>query len=126
MTKSKQKDRMVIVLFLIPAIVLFFAFIVYPVINTIILSFQSWKGIYGAPKDFVGIDNCVKVLQSGNFWNALLNSLYFMIGGFGVLLPLSFGLALLITSKLHGKRFMKTSYFMPVIDRKSTRLNSSH
>lgn len=115
MTKSKQRERMVIVLFLLPALVLFLSFIVYPVLNTLVLSFQNWKGIYGAPKDFVGIENYTRVLQSGNFWNALLNSVYFMIGGFGVLLPLSFGLALLITSKMRGKKFMKTSYFMPVM-----------
>ena len=106
---------MVIVLFLLPALVLFMSFIAYPVFNTIVLSFQSWRGIYGAPRDFVGIANYVRVLQSENFWNALLNSVYFMIGGFGVLLPLSFGLALLITSNMRGKKFMKTSYFMPVM-----------
>jgi ABC-type sugar transport systems, permease components len=115
MTKSKQRERMVIVLFLLPALVLFMSFIAYPVFNTIVLSFQSWRGIYGAPRDFVGIANYVRVLQSENFWNALLNSVYFMIGGFGVLLPLSFGLALLITSNMRGKKFMKTSYFMPVM-----------
>jgi len=115
MTKSKQRERMVIVLFLLPALVLFMSFIAYPVFNTIVLSFQSWRGIYGAPRDFVGIANYVRVLQSENFWNALLNSVYFMIGGFGVLLPLSFGLALLITSNMRGKKFMKTAYFMPVM-----------
>jgi len=115
MTNKKYKDRLIIVLFLLPALALFISLIVYPVFNTIVLSFQSWKGIYGAPKTFVGIENYIRVFQSENFWNALLNSFYFMLGGFGVLLPLSFGLALLITSKLKGRKFMKTSYFMPVM-----------
>jgi len=115
MSKKKRADSLIIIFFLLPALVLFFCFIVYPVFNTIILSFQSWKGIYGSPKDFVGINNYLRVLKSKSFWNALLNSSYFIIGGFGVLLPLSFGLALLITSKLKGRKFMKTAYFMPVM-----------
>ena len=45
----------------------------------------------------------------------MLNSFWFIVGGFLVLMPLSFALALLITSKLKFTRFMKTAYFMPVI-----------
>ena len=45
----------------------------------------------------------------------MLNSFYFMVGGFVILMPLSFGLALLVTSKMRFRRFFKTSYFMPVM-----------
>lgn len=115
LTHKKKKDSIIIIAFLLPAMILFFSLIIYPVFNTIFLSFHSWKGVYGAVKEFVGIANYEKVLSSDSFWNALLNSVYFMIGGFVVLMPLSFGLALLITSKLRGTKFMKTSFFMPVM-----------
>lgn len=94
---------------------MFGMFIIYPVCNTIYLSFHSWKGIYGSPYKWVGIKNFVKVLGDDAFWGSLLNSVYFMIGGFVVLMPLAFGLALLITSKLRGTKFFKTAYFMPVM-----------
>jgi len=113
--KKKMKDRIIITIFLLPALIIFFSLIVYPVCNTIYLSFVSWKGIWGAPKKFVGLSNFIKVLGSGSFWNAMLNSFYFIIGGFVVLMPLSFGLALLITSKLKATKLMKTAYFMPVM-----------
>lgn len=112
---KKNKNRMIIIVFLLPALLLFFMFIVYPVCNTIYLSFHSWKGVYGMPKTFLGLSNYKTVLESKSFWNSLLNSFYFMVGGFAILMPLSFGLALLITSKLKGTRLMKTSYFMPVM-----------
>ena len=38
-----------------------------------------------------------------------------MAGGFIILMPLSFILALIITSNIRGKRFYKTAYFMPVM-----------
>ncbi len=115
MRHRKINEKIIIVTFLLPALLLFFGLIVYPVCNTIFLSFHSWKGVYGAAKNFVGLDNYGKVLTSKSFWNAMLNSVYFMIGGFVILMPLAFGLALLITSKLKGTKLMKTAFFMPVM-----------
>lgn len=113
--KKKFSSHLTIILFLAPALILFAMFILYPVCNTIYLSFHSWKGIYGSPVNFVGMKNYAQVLSNEEFWRSLLNSVFFMIGGFVVLMPLSFGLALLITSKLRGTKIMKTSYFMPVM-----------
>lgn len=113
--KKKFSSNFTIILFLAPALILFAMFILYPVCNTVYLSFHSWKGIYGSPVNFVGLKNYGQVLTSADFWRSLLNSLFFMIGGFVILMPLSFGLALLITSKLRGTKIMKTSYFMPVM-----------
>ncbi|MGE4284245.1 MAG: carbohydrate ABC transporter permease [Clostridia bacterium] len=112
---KKTKDLGISVLFLAPAIILFIGFIIFPVGETFTLSFKSWKGIFGAPKELVGFTNYMRVLGSKSFWNSMLNILYFILGGFVVLMPLSFGLALLITSNLRGTRLMKTAFFMPVM-----------
>lgn len=113
--KKRRSSKTTIILYLAPAVILFVMFILYPVINTIYLSFNSWKGIYGSPVKFVGLTNYKQVLQNEAFWKSLLNSFFFMVGGFCVLMPLSFGLALIITSKLRGTKFMKTAFFMPVM-----------
>ncbi|MCR1842722.1 carbohydrate ABC transporter permease [Murimonas intestini] len=113
--KKRRSSKTTIILYLAPAVILFVMFILYPVINTIYLSFNSWKGIYGSPVNFVGLTNYKQVLQNNAFWKSLLNSFFFMVGGFCVLMPLSFGLALIITSKLRGTKFMKTAFFMPVM-----------
>lgn len=111
----RNKEVLVSVLLSLPALVLFIALIIYPVCNTVYLSFTKWKGIAGIPKQFVGLDNYIKVLSNDSFWNALLNSGYFMIGGFLILMPLSFALALIVTSRMKYTRFLKTAYFMPVM-----------
>ena len=67
------------------------------------------------PLKFVGVENYVQVLTSNAFWNAMLNSGYFMAGTFLILMPLAFLLGLLVTSKLWGTGFMKTMYYLPVI-----------
>ncbi len=111
----KRKDHLISILFLFPALLLLCVFIIYPTISTIKLSFHSWKGIYGMAQEFVGFSNFQKVLTSDTFWNAMLNSVYFMIGTFVILMPLSFSLALVVTSKLKFTGFMKTMYYLPVI-----------
>lgn len=112
---KKRKENIIIALFLAPSLLIFMIFILYPVFNTIYLSFHSWKGIYGSNLLFVGFDNYIRVLKSEHFYKALLNSVYFLIGGFIILMPLSFLLALLITSKLKYTKLMKTSFFMPIM-----------
>lgn len=90
-------------------------FVIYPIISNVVLSVQSWKGIFGMPKEFVGAKNYVSVLTSGSFWRSMANSGIFLIVGFLIQMPLSFALALLISSKLKGVGAYKTVYYLPVI-----------
>ncbi len=111
----EDKSLFISILLLLPAVTLVLVFIVNPIIQSIYLSFFRWKGVLGGSMPFVGIDNYTRVLSSGQFWNAMKNTLFFMIGGFCILMPLSFILALIITSKIKFVRFFKASYFMPVM-----------
>lgn len=113
--RRRIKDHVFSFALLLPAFTLLALFIIYPMISTIRLSFNSWKGIYGVPYEFIGFKNYEKILGSDVFWNALINSVYFMVGTFVVLMPLSFGLALLVTSRLRFRSFMKTMYYLPVM-----------
>ena len=113
--KIRRKDYAIAISFLLPALLLIAFFIIYPVCDTVFLSFHSWKGSFGTPKKWMGIDNYINILTSELFWKSMLNSFWFIVGGFLVLMPLSFALALRITSSLRFTRFMKTAYFMPVI-----------
>lgn len=113
--RARQKDLMISIFFLIPAVSICTVFIIYPVLEAAKLSFVKWNGMFGTAKEFVGWGNYINILSSGDFWNAMLNSLYFVLGGFLILMPLSFGLALLITSKIKFTGFFKTCYFLPVM-----------
>ncbi|MGB4405543.1 MAG: sugar ABC transporter permease [Sphaerochaeta sp.] len=112
---KKLRDYILSFTFLLPALLLLAVFILYPVFSTLRLSFNSWRGIFGVPLKYVGLENYDQVLTSSTFWNAMLNSGYFMVGTFLILMPLAFMLGLLVTSKLRGTGFMKTMYYLPVI-----------
>jgi raffinose/stachyose/melibiose transport system permease protein len=102
-------------LFLLPALALFGVLLLNPIIQAVYQSFFSWKGIAGVPLQWVGLGNYRMILKDGLFWLSMGDSLIFMAGGFLILMPLSFVLALIITSGIKGTRFYKTAFFMPVM-----------
>ena len=99
--KLDKKDLALSLAFLLPAILITVIFVIYPVFDTVGLSFRKWNGMFGAAKQWVGLENYQKIFSDNLFWNAMLNSVYFMIGGFVILMPLSFGLAMLVTTKIN-------------------------
>ena len=113
--KIKRKNFLKSILFVLPGVLLTLIFVIYPVINTFWLSLHDWNGVGGAAMKFLGVQNYVRTLTSEKFWNSMINSVIFMIGGFVVLMPLAFGMALLVTSKMKGTKFFKAAYLMPVM-----------
>ena len=80
--KLDKKDLTLSLAFLLPAILITVIFVIYPVFDTVGLSFRKWNGMFGAAKQWVGLENYQKIFSDKLFWNAMLNSVYFMIGGF--------------------------------------------
>ena len=115
LSKAYKKQRRQALLILLPSVMITVIFVIYPTIRTLILSFQRWNGVANATREWVGLSNYLSVLTSKKFWNAMLNSLYFTIGGFVILMPVAFLLAMLVTSQMKFTGFFKTMYLLPVM-----------
>ena len=53
-----------------PALIVFLAFVIFPVVMAAYYGFFSWQG-YGVPTDFVGFKNYLTILQDPTFHEAL-------------------------------------------------------
>ncbi len=108
-----NNDKLSATIFLLPAILGVFIFIVIPICFSFYLSFTSWD-LLGEIK-FVGIRNYIELFNSKNFYFILGNTIYYAIITtiFGVLIPLI--LACILNSKFRGCEFFKTVYFLPFI-----------
>ncbi len=74
---QKEKARMGYI-FIIPSIVLVLVFIIYPVINTINMSFHDIRiQTLAEGKKFVGFDNYIKLLSDQTFFDTLKFTLLF-------------------------------------------------
>lgn len=75
--------------FVLPAMLVVVALLIYPVLSSIFFSFTN-RNLLKLVYDFVGVQNFVSILASRDFWNAFTNSLKWTAGS--VLGQLLFGL----------------------------------
>ena len=100
-------------IFILPAILGTFIFIVIPVICSFGLSFADWDLLN--PIKFVGFENYKLLFKDGLFYKILTNTVVFALSTsiLGVIIPLI--LASILNSKIRGNEFFKTAYFLPFI-----------
>ena len=113
--RTKNNSLLYSIAFLLPALALFGFLLLNPILQAVYQSFFEWRGIAGVALKPVGFANYRAILSDRLFWVSLQNSVILMIGGFLILMPLSFLLALIITSSIRGTKFYKTAFFMPVM-----------
>lgn len=115
MTKNKFRDKVNILLFLLPALFLFVAVLVAPIVLSAYYSFFDWNG-FGA-KTYIGFDNYTELFTSKaiNFWRALKNAGLLAALSVVVQLPFSLALALKLGKGIKGERMFLSVYFMPVL-----------
>src|SRR5690348_3680615 len=94
--------------FLGPPALLLALFVLIPLTDLLMLSFQKWNGL-GA-RSFVGVNNFEDLLTDPRFWAALRNNLLFSIGTVIGTITLGFGLALAIDRRVPGWRAYKVIY----------------
>ena len=74
MSRGKlERDGVAPYLFLSPLLVLLAAFILYPVVMNLVMSFAEWKG-YGKPK-WIGLANYREMVVDASFWASIRNTL---------------------------------------------------
>lgn len=114
--KKRRNRNNMAYLFIVPFVVTFLIFSVYPVFRTLYLSFTNFKG-FGTP-DFVGADNYVRVVGDKFFWRAFGNTLKI----WSVNIVLQLGIAFILTIvfsdikyRMRGLGFFRAVFYLPNI-----------
>lgn len=101
-------------LFLLPSILILGTFLVYPIVEAFKWSFLDYKIIAGTG-EFVGLENFKEIFTDKYFWNALTNTLVFLV----IVLPLNVFLpmilAVLVNQQIRGAGTFRVLYYLPVI-----------
>lgn len=100
-------------LFLLPMVILFAIFMVYPVINSLILSFQDFtEGRYV----FCGLQNYITMLHDPVFWKSLKNTFIYLVIQVPVMVVLSLVLGVLVEQAfLKCRTGFRISIFLPAV-----------
>ncbi|UXH43374.1 sugar ABC transporter permease [Rossellomorea vietnamensis] len=100
-------------LFIAPAVILFSVFMLYPIISSFILSFQTGQG---ATLTFVGLDNYKRLLSDEIFHTALKNTFILLVIQVPIMVLLALVLASLLNSALlRMKGFFRVTFFLPAV-----------
>jgi len=98
---------------LVPIIVFFSIYVYLPALYSVYLSLFKTKLII--PVNFIGFQNYLNLLKDPYFWAALRNTFFYTLGSVIGNLVFGLGLALLLDTKIPGKIFFRSIFFMPYI-----------
>ena len=110
----KRLARFHIVVFLLPAVLVYAAVMIFPLLSTLSQSFFSNSG------SFVGVRNYIALILdrrlSSSFWNAFRNNVWFFAIHMCLQIPIGILLAALLSSPgLRLRGFYRTVFFIPAI-----------
>lgn len=112
--RKKENSAWTILLFLLPALLVYTIFIILPILSTLNYSLYNWNGVQ-AEKLFVGLQNYTELLSDKAFWHALKNNMYVILVSIFIQIPLGLVMALILTSRIRGIKVLNVLFFMPYL-----------
>lgn len=108
-------NKFTIAFFMLPALLVFTVFVMYPIIPEIKMSLYKFNGI--SYDGFMGLNNYISTLKDERFWNACINSLKVVVVGvgFGVLCEILLALVLDRILTPASKKIYKLFAFFPAV-----------
>ena len=90
---------------------IFTVVLVVPFVNGFYYTFTDWDGF--KVDKFVGFDNYAESFADPKFWSTLKFTGLFVIVSLILVNVVAFGLALIVTSNLRSRNFLRTLFFVP-------------
>ena len=114
-TKHKLKKQLWGYIFILPAFVFFIVFLLYPLIDAVILSFSDYSMGEGQ-QNFIGIQNYISIFNDPVFLKVLLNTFIYVC----IVVPVTVLLALLLSETVIHKMnrqqtFFRIAFYLPVV-----------
>ena len=113
--RRKRERNLFILVCLLPALILFFTFMIYPTIEVFRMSMFKWGG-FSNNQEFVGLDNFKILWMDENFFRTMQNTilLIVVVTIFTVVLAVVFA-AILSTEKIRGNNLFRIIFYIPNI-----------
>src|SRR2546423_1809393 len=113
-SRRRRTNPLLVAAFVLPSLLIYGLFMVYPFLGTIHLSLTSWDG-FAATKDFIGLDNYRVLFQDGEFWEALSHNLIWAVIGTAAPIIIGLPIAVMLWSGARFRLGFRAMYFLPVI-----------
>lgn len=114
LTGQQRRNAFVGYLFISPAIVGLFLFVLYPMVTSLYHSFTDWNGL--TPATWIGLENYrFMFTQDPVFWTSLRVTVIWVLISVPVIMAAGLGLAVLVNRALTGVKIYRTIFYLPVV-----------
>lgn len=110
---KKRADALTGYALVLPTLIIFIVFTVYPFLNAFYIALTKWDGF--TEPVFIGLQNFRHLIGDANVWMCLKNNLVFMIFTCSIKVILGFIIAMFLRERFRGVTFFRAVFFMPVI-----------
>ncbi len=101
--------------FLLPALLIVFAVLIFPIVFSLVVSMFDWPlSAGGGERHFIGAGNYVELVKDKEFWNSLKLQLGFIFIAIPLELLLGLAAALLLNREFNGGRVIRALILLPV------------
>lgn len=107
-----NQQRLAPWLFLAPGIAMFLVYVVWPIFQSINISFYDWDGL--GEKTWVGVDNYIELLDDEAFYTSLWNNVLWLVL-YMLAVPAGLFVALFLNQTVTGIRIYKSFFFFPFV-----------
>jgi multiple sugar transport system permease protein len=111
--KRKVYNELLATAFLSPYFLFFIVFSIIPIFYGLFVSFHRWTLV--GKQEFVGLKNYIYAVTDPDFWASLWHTTYFVLLSTPLLIVVPFALSLILDSRIKGRTFLRTVFFMPNI-----------
>lgn len=110
----KQGRKKLIIPYLLPAIIIYAWFVVYPTFQGLYISFFNWSGFTSNMK-YVGLDNYAKLLTDPIYWSSVKVTIITLIVGGIFVFFIGFVFTAVMSQGMKAKKAVRTIIFFPQI-----------
>lgn len=100
---------------LLPAIVIYAAFTIYPIYRQFDISFYNWHIFPGASNPFMGLSNYTAIFHDPVIRTAASNSFLFIVITVPIQMAIGLFAAAILTDRLPGSMFWRAAVYIPVV-----------
>ena len=109
---KRNQQRVTPWLFLMPGIMFFSVYVLWPIGQSLLISLYEWDGL--SPAIYIGFANYIELMDDEEFYTALWNNVRWLIS-FMAAVPIGLGLALFLNQTIFGIRLIKSLFFFPFV-----------
>lgn len=111
--KTSRNTQQIGLVFIAPAMILFFAYVLYPIGYIIVNSFFEWDGVN--ERIFIGVKNYIRMFKDEVFLLSLRNVTYWIFLTIFPQMLLGFLFAFILNHRIFGKTLYRAIIYMPAI-----------